>query len=304
MTEQTEGSNDRTDRGLSDALSGFPAEWEVETTPASASRGLLSPMPLPTSGSPDAAVSRRAALATASGLRDWANAQAKADELLESANVRLRAYRSSLGDPAKRLRAPLSAMLMAAQTLHRNTRPSTVAALVFGYVGDVAEDDAAVDSDGTVAPGSIAYRVLDALIDLKEAGVPNPHDAVEAWSGDDKYATLTQALLLVLGTNRSGLHGGGTHEQSALNFEVPITAPTGRTLDQIRTDLDARPGIRAIKDVIEQFAAVQPVNAQRREHELAVVPGSGGTKHFGQTVTAQKRGQLAHGRVREALLKD
>ncbi|HMX94232.1 MAG TPA: hypothetical protein PKC50_03220, partial [Elusimicrobiota bacterium] len=53
----------------------------------------------------------------------------------------------------------LAALLLAAQRLYGNSRPSTVQALLVGYLGDVEGEDGAIDRDGNVTPGTIAYNL-------------------------------------------------------------------------------------------------------------------------------------------------
>ena len=200
----------------------------------------------------------------------WRQSLTEADRLLAAAEPRLRRYRARLSDPAARLRPPLAALVMAAQNLYGNTRPATVESLLVGYLGDVTQEDAAVADDGAVTPGTIAYMVLDTLLTAKDNGVPEPHDAIEAWSGDDdNHGTIDEALLTVLRSGRSTYNGGDNHEHSSLNFTVPTTGPTGRSLADIRADLDTRPGLHSIKAVIDQLAAQETIKTLRLRHGIA-----------------------------------
>ncbi|MFM2438781.1 MAG: hypothetical protein RLZ55_1606, partial [Actinomycetota bacterium] len=206
----------------------------------------------------------------------WVQSLTAADALLAAAEPRLRGLRGKLGDPAARLRAPLAGVLMAAEKLYGNSRPCTARALLLGFWGDISGDEA-INADGNVTPGTFAYQLLENLLTAKDDGVPEPHDAVELWMADDLSAEISDALLTVLGPDQSAFNGGNNHEHSSLNFVVPVVAPTGRSLDDIRAGLDRTPGLAGIKNVFEQFAAVQTVNVLRRRHGLAV---DHGTRHM------------------------
>ena len=219
---------------------------------------------------------RRQADRQAAAAASWSAAQRHANQLLADAQPRLRRHRRGLGDAARRLPELLAALVMAAEHIFGNARPATVAVVVRGYVADTKAQDA-VDADGNITPKTMAYQVLDHLMEAKELGVSAPHDAVDEWSGLDQFEALADALLTVLDAGRSSFFGGSNHESSALNFSVPIAAPTGRSLQLIRADLDQRPGLAGIKNVLDQFAAVEQVNAMRRAHGLTVDTG---TRHM------------------------
>ena len=205
---------------------------------------------------------RRAAL--------WEECQAEASQLLEvrAVRVRLRAYRQALGDTEVAIRLPLAALLMATQEAFANRRPATVEAALTALVGDLETDDSS-DDDGNVVVGTVMYRLLDSVGQAKERGVVEPSLHMDAWLEHDKYRTMADAMAVaVRGAVGSTYTGGSSHEFSALNFEIPIVGPSGRSLRQIEAELDDWPGLAGIKDVVAQFAAEQRVRVARRRAGL------------------------------------
>ena len=198
----------------------------------------------------------------------WRQAQRRAAALIAAAEPQLRSFRSVLGAPAEIVEPPLAALIVACDAAFKNSAPHTLAAAVTGLSGDTRADSEVVRADGEVRPGTLAYQILAPLADYEDAGVGEPRAAIDTWIDSERHATITEALTTAVVGRGSNYASGNNHEHSALNFTVPVVPPSGRSLDEIRADLDRRPGLAGIKDVVEQFAATEQINVLRRDAGL------------------------------------
>lgn len=214
--------------------------------------------------------------ALAARRREWEAGLAAADVLIVSAKRHLAGFRGALGDPAERIRGPLAALRVACPAVLGDVREASMVALLQAVVMQSAEGaHCQVAEDGSITWGTLLYRTVDALVTLKDAGVPEPHTVFEEWMGDDKFAVIAEAMEVVLrGQKGATFNGNNNHEMSSLNFEVPIIRPTGRSLAQIRADLDTRPGLAGIKSVVAELAAVEQMKVLRRTAGLKVDDGA------------------------------
>ncbi len=220
----------------------------------------------------------------------WAGAQREAERLLDGAGGRMRRSTRNIANARARILAGFAPIICYAQAALPNARPQTLFGLTYTLEGDLGDDAVITNDGGDVAAESVLYECLNHLETLKDAGVGEPRAQFDAFVEDDQTPMLWEAIRAAVrpGTIGTTMTGGGSHESSSLNFDVPTVGPSGRSLAEILTDLDATTGLSQVKSFARELAATAqmdvlraangfPVASQTRHLVFTGNPGTGKT---------------------------